>query len=101
MCDIMINLLKNLLITPMALALASPAQPNPQFCNQDNIFGMDLCVSASSHAWSEGEIHLIFSGAMNHDSGWAAFGPGSKMDNALMFVVYPSSSTECMVIFSL
>jgi hypothetical protein len=67
---------------------------NPQFCVQDDAFDLDLCLTASQKDLENRSLHLLFSGRFDRGTGWAAFGPGTKMDDTLMFLVYPSAFDE-------
>jgi hypothetical protein len=88
----MLTIILALLITH--LVQRTQAHAGPQFCVQDDVFGLDVCLVASSQHWRNSSIHVLFSGRFDRGTGWAAFGPGTKMNDANMFVVYPSTSAE-------
>jgi hypothetical protein len=82
------------ILSTLFLATKTRAREHPQFCVQDDVFSLDLRLAASRHVDANSSLHILFSGRFDHGVSWAAFGPGTKMDNTLMFLVYPSASDE-------
>lgn len=69
-------------------ATASPVQ----YCTIDKRHNVDQCIVAFSYrnASSGGnDLQLYLSAKFEERKGYAAFGIGSLMDGALMFVLYP------------
>ncbi|KAJ0160611.1 hypothetical protein CTA2_7673 [Colletotrichum tanaceti] len=80
--------LLQLLLLHTLHAAASPVQ----YCAVDKRHNVDQCIVASSYrnASSGGnDLRLYLSARFDERRGYAAFGIGSLMDGALMFVLYP------------
>ncbi|KAF2771174.1 hypothetical protein EJ03DRAFT_36269 [Teratosphaeria nubilosa] len=75
------------------------ANRNPQLCIKDtSTFPLDLCLAIPDGSASEGDVQLAFSGLFEQQRGWAAVGPGTSMNDGLMFVFYPSGSSQNLTI---
>ena len=78
--------------------LAARGRGVAQFCVQDELWDVDLCVALPMNSKNLTNIALLVSGKFPGNRGWAAVGPGSQMADALMFVFYPSEDGECKYI---
>lgn len=63
-----------------------------QYCMVDPDRNVNACVGMSSfanHTTGNTDLYLVISAYFQAPQGWAGLGTGGKMDNSLMFVVYP------------
>ncbi|KAI1472541.1 CBD9-like protein [Daldinia caldariorum] len=69
-----------------------------QVCHFDELRGIDICMRFSSTSHDSSSYHLAFSGKFPRGLGWTAFGRGSAMDGALMFLFYPNDALDGLTV---
>ena len=70
-----------------------------QFCQRNDGSELDLCMAVATvqNAISRTtDTHFSISARFVHRRGWAAFGIGDQMSNAMMLVVYPGRNMDRM-----
>ena len=72
-----------------SIALAVTALADPITFNENGLSSQISLVQNGSAT----DVHLQAWGPMS--AGWNAIGMGSQMQNALMFVMYPSGNEQC------
>lgn len=66
-----------------------------QFCTPDHNRQADLCIAVTSYynsSTADYDIYMHISSSFSSGKGWSAVAPGRLMDEALMFIMYPSES---------
>ena len=80
------------------IALAAQTQANQaQFYQTSENYGV-----AIASVPADGRVDLLMQISAPESYGWAAVGTGNKMDNSLMFIIYPSEqdNSQCQGPFS-
>jgi hypothetical protein len=78
----------------IALLLSVQCSAFSQLCKVDETYDIDICMAFATSHQNPSSYHLAFSGRFAHGRGWAAFGRGSVMDGAIMFVFYPNERAK-------
>lgn len=90
------RLLSVSVFTLLLSALEASCAAFSQLCKADQIHDVDICMLFATPQHDPSTYHLVFSGRFPQGRGWAAFGHGSAMDEALMFVFYPNKRENGM-----
>lgn len=86
---------KALLLGGSLLASLLPAVNAAQYCMVDPDRAVDACVGIASYAnqtTGNTDIYLVISALFHPPQGWAGLGTGGRMDDSLMFLIYPGDT---------
>lgn len=73
-----------------------------QYCMVDPARYVNACVGISSyanHTTGNSDYYFVISALFHPPLGWAGFGSGGKMENSLMFLMYPGDRYGGKLIF--
>ena len=71
-----------------------------QYCHVDKSLKTDQCLAISTYhntTSNANDFYLLISAKFEDRKGFAAFGTGTTMDGALIFVIYPGESERGIV----